>query len=112
MSLESGRYMETVGWMSADLPEPKAHGHRRHNGEDHSATKNITFSRRYLDPNRVTFEYHTGRGNFSFDTTWGRSITKGLEQLAKKFDLSFTYGTSPADFTINQFVVFVFMSLV
>ncbi|KAJ7272004.1 Metallo-dependent phosphatase-like protein [Mycena haematopus] len=108
MSLESGRYMETVGWMSADLPEPKGqHGYRRHNGEDHngggsSAVKNITFSRRYLDPNRVTFEYHTGRGNFSFDTPWGRGITKGLEQLAKKFDLSFTYGTAPHDFTINQ----------
>ncbi|KAJ6525668.1 Metallo-dependent phosphatase-like protein [Mycena capillaripes] len=110
MSLESGRYMETLGWLSADLPEPKGH-HRRHNGEDHgkgddgkggSAPKNITFSRRYLDPNRVTFEYHTGRGNFSFDTAWGRSITKGLEQLAKTFDLSFTYGTAPHDFTINQ----------
>ncbi|KAK7020432.1 Metallophos domain-containing protein [Favolaschia claudopus] len=103
MSLESGRYMETIGWMSADLPAPKGHhGYPRHNGEDHSATKNITFSRRYLDPNRVTFEYHTGRGNFSFDTVWGHSITKGLEKLAKKFDLSFTYGTAPHDFTINQ----------
>jgi hypothetical protein len=49
----------TLGWMSADLPEPKGHHGRRHNGEDHgssSASKNITFSRRYLDPNRVTFE--------------------------------------------------------
>ncbi|KAJ7685395.1 Metallo-dependent phosphatase-like protein [Mycena polygramma] len=102
MSLESGRYMETVGWMSADLPEPKGN-RRRHNGEDHSgSTSNITFTRRYLDPNRVTFEYHTGRGNFSFDTAWGRSITKGLEQLAKTFDLSFTYGTAPHDFIINQ----------
>ncbi|KAJ7921958.1 Metallo-dependent phosphatase-like protein [Mycena leptocephala] len=79
MSLESGRYMETIG-----------------------AAKNITFSRRYLDPNRVTFEYHTRRGNFSFDTTQGRSITKGLEQLAKEFDLSLTYGTAPHDFTIYQ----------
>ncbi|KAF7295363.1 Metallophos domain-containing protein [Mycena indigotica] len=95
MSLESGRYMETVGWMSADLPAPKGHQH------GHS-TKNITFSRRYLDPNRVTYEYHTGRGNFSFDTAWGRSITKGLEKLAKTFDLSFQYGTAPHDFTINQ----------
>ncbi|KAJ7940412.1 Metallo-dependent phosphatase-like protein [Mycena leptocephala] len=105
MSVESGRYMETIGWMSADLPEPKGHHGKRHNGEDHgssSASKNITFSRRYLDPNRVTFEYHTGRGNFSFDTTWGRSITKGLEKLAKQFDLSFTYGMAPHDFTINQ----------
>jgi hypothetical protein len=55
-----------------------------------------------LDPNRVTYEFHTGRGNFSFDTAWGRSITKGLEQLAKTFDLSFEYGTAPHDFTINQ----------
>ncbi|KAJ7172261.1 Metallo-dependent phosphatase-like protein [Mycena filopes] len=105
MSLESGRYMETVGWMSAELPAPKAHG-RRHNGEDHgdgsSSPKNITFTRRYLDPNRVTYEYHTGKGNFSFDTPWGRSITKGLENLAKAFDLSFQFGTAPHDFTINQ----------
>ncbi|KAF7363627.1 Metallophos domain-containing protein [Mycena sanguinolenta] len=98
MSLESGRYMETVGWMSADLPEPKGY----YGSGRTSDTKNITFTRRYLDPNRVTFEYHTGRGNFSFDTVWGRSITKGLEQLAKKFDLSFTYGTAPHDFTLNQ----------
>ncbi|KAJ6537409.1 Metallo-dependent phosphatase-like protein [Mycena vulgaris] len=107
MSLESGRYMETIGWMSADLPEPKGYhgGYYRHNGEDQrhfQSTKNITFSRRYLDPNRVTFEYHTGRGNFSFDTTRGRSITKGLEQVAKKFDLSFMYGTAPHDFNIYQ----------
>ncbi|KAJ6623473.1 Metallo-dependent phosphatase-like protein [Mycena sp. CBHHK59/15] len=106
MSLESGRYMETVGWMSADLPAPKGHG-RRHDdhgngGASGSGNKNITFSRRYLDPNRVTYEYHTGRGNFSFDTVWGRSITKGLEQLAKTFDLSFEYGMAPHDFTINQ----------
>ncbi|KAJ7156964.1 Metallo-dependent phosphatase-like protein [Mycena crocata] len=124
MSLESGRYMETLGWMSADLPAPKGHG--RHNGEDHghsgggSDSKNITFSRRYLDPNRVTYEvrasscsfntigvhffsqFHTGRGNFSFDTAWGRSITKGLEKLAKSFDLTFEFGTAPHDFTINQ----------
>ncbi|KAF8173352.1 Metallo-dependent phosphatase-like protein [Mycena galopus ATCC 62051] len=108
MSLESGKYMETIGWMSADLPEPKGHygGYGRHNGEDYSASgkaaKNITFSRRYLDPNRVTFEYHTRRGNFSFDTTQGRSITKGLEQLVKEFDLGFTYGTAPHDFTLYQ----------
>ncbi|KAJ6502330.1 Metallo-dependent phosphatase-like protein [Mycena sanguinolenta] len=98
MSLESGRYMETVGWMSADLPKPKGY----YGSGRTSDTKNITFTRRYLDPNRVTFEYHTGRGNFSFDTVWGRSITKGLEQLAKKFDLSFTYGTAPHDFTLNR----------
>ncbi|KAI0695211.1 Metallo-dependent phosphatase-like protein [Cerioporus squamosus] len=82
MALESGRYMETVGWMSAKLD---------HKG----STKNITFSRRYLDPNRVTYEYHTGRGNFTFDTLTGKSITKGLKNLAEEFDLGQLFGTAP-----------------
>ncbi|EEB87525.1 hypothetical protein MPER_15100, partial [Moniliophthora perniciosa FA553] len=44
MSLASGRYLETIGWMSAKLDEYE------------DGTKNITFSRRYLDTNRVTYE--------------------------------------------------------
>lgn len=43
MALESGRYMETVGWLSAKLDRK-------------GSTKNVTFSRRYLDPNRVTYQ--------------------------------------------------------
>lgn len=45
MALESGRYMETVGWLSVDLDE-----------KSKSKTQNLTFTRRYLDPNRVSFE--------------------------------------------------------
>ncbi|EDQ99504.1 uncharacterized protein LACBIDRAFT_334938 [Laccaria bicolor S238N-H82] len=89
MSLESGRYMETIGWMSAKLDKK-------------GSTKNITFSRRYLDPNRVTFEYHTQRNVHNFDTSSGQSIDSGLEKLSKKFDLSFQFGTAPHDFTISQ----------
>ncbi|KAM5534183.1 hypothetical protein V8D89_008982 [Ganoderma adspersum] len=89
MALESGRYMETVGWMSANLDEK-------------SSTKNITFNRRYLDPNRVTYEYHTGRGNFSFDTLKGKSFTQGLNELAKTFNLSSQFGVAAQDYTITQ----------
>lgn len=63
MALESGRYMETIGiviafpsmilwmivyslgWMSVDLDE-----HSR------DKTKDLTFTRRYLDQNRVGYE--------------------------------------------------------
>ncbi|KAK0434597.1 Metallo-dependent phosphatase-like protein [Armillaria borealis] len=92
MSLESGRYMETVGWMSTSLDDAP------------SKSKNLTFSRRYLDPNRVTYEarYHTRESQVSFDTKKGKSITAGLNQLAVDFDLNFTYGTAPHDFTITQ----------
>ncbi|KAI0343630.1 hypothetical protein BDW22DRAFT_1328874 [Trametopsis cervina] len=89
MALESGRYMETVGWMSVEL--------------DHKpSTKNLTFSRRYLDPNRVTYEFHTGRKNSTFDTLSGRAITAGLEQLAKRFDLADQFGVAPHDFFIDR----------
>ncbi|KAK0189115.1 Metallo-dependent phosphatase-like protein [Armillaria mellea] len=89
MSLESGRYMETVGWMSVKL-------------DTQSSSENLTFSRRYLDPNRVTYEYHTRESQVSFDTEQGKLITAGLNQLAVDFDLNFTYGTAPHDFTITQ----------
>ncbi|PSS37383.1 hypothetical protein PHLCEN_2v773 [Hermanssonia centrifuga] len=91
MSLESGRYMETVGWMSMDFDR---------NSRD--KTKNLTFTRRYMDPNRVTFEYHAGRSNFTFDTRTGQSITRGLEQLSKNFDLDFFFGTAPQDYTLSR----------
>ncbi|KAF8190783.1 Metallo-dependent phosphatase-like protein [Pholiota molesta] len=88
MSLESGRYMETIG---ANLDKKGTH-----------KTGNLTFNRRYLDPNRVTFEYHTQRNIHNFDTAQGQSITQGLNNLAKKFDLSFQFGTAPHDFTLDR----------
>ncbi|KAG0703328.1 Metallo-dependent phosphatase-like protein [Suillus ampliporus] len=90
MALESGRYMETIGWMSADLDAAKGNAN------------NISFTRRYLDQNRVTYEYHTEMSNQTFDTAYGRSITYGLQELAVSFDLSYMYGTAPQDYTINQ----------
>jgi hypothetical protein len=89
MALESGRYMETVGFMSVNLD---------HQG----STKNLTINRRYLDPNRVTYEYHTHRHRSSFDTFLGRRITAGLKSLATRFDLNFTFGTAPRDYTISR----------
>jgi hypothetical protein len=67
-----------------------------------SPSKNLTFTRRYLDPNRVTYEYHAGVKDSKFDTSLGQKITQGLLALAKKFDLSYTYGTAPRDYTLSQ----------
>ncbi|TFY66105.1 hypothetical protein EVG20_g4987 [Dentipellis fragilis] len=86
-ALQSGRYMETIGWHELD---EKNHG------------KDVSFNRRYLDANVVTYEYHTGQKNETFDTAQGREITKGLNKLSDDFDLSFTYGTVPQDYTLNS----------
>jgi len=90
MSLESGRYMETVGWMSVNLTAPDVRG-------------NLSFGRRYLDANRVTYEYHTSRSDRVFDTAQGKSITKGLQGLWERFNLSYVYGNAPQDFTLTRF---------
>jgi hypothetical protein len=92
MALESGRFMETVGWMSVKLDESKyRHG---------SSAKNLTFARRYLDPNRVTYEYHAGISDSKFTTPTGASITKGLQTLVKKFHLDEVFGTAPMDYIL------------
>ncbi|KAL0564807.1 hypothetical protein V5O48_017229 [Marasmius crinis-equi] len=91
MSLESGRFMETIGWMSAKL-------------DTSNSTQNITFSRRYLDANRITYEYHTKEQDASFDTPAGLSISEGLNDLAKQFDLGFQYGTAPQDYLLNRYL--------
>ncbi|KAH8983104.1 hypothetical protein EDB92DRAFT_1819611 [Lactarius akahatsu] len=99
----SGWYMETLG---EDL--------------DHRGSKrNLTVNRRYLDPNRVTYEvwnrsalalfpepiarqYHTNSRDSSFDTSIGRKITKGFEALATRFDLDFKFVTAPRDYTLSR----------
>lgn len=87
MALESGRYMETVGWMSATLP---------------SKGKDMKFSRRYLDNNRVTYQYHTNTTTVNFDTPEGVAITRGLWDLAAKFRLGSTFGLVPKDYYLDR----------
>ncbi|KAH9959081.1 Metallo-dependent phosphatase-like protein [Russula dissimulans] len=86
IALESGRYMETVG---VDL-------------DKRGSTENLTVNRRYLDPNRMTYEFHTKHNYSSFDTSKGLEITNGLKELAKRFDLSFKFGTAPQDYTLSR----------
>ncbi|KAI0301752.1 Metallo-dependent phosphatase-like protein [Multifurca ochricompacta] len=89
IALESGRYMETVGFLSVNL--------------DHQGSKaNLTVNRRYLDPNRVTYEFHSNRRDSSFDSPQGRKITKGLQDLSNRFNLDLKFGTAPQDYTLSR----------
>jgi hypothetical protein len=63
---------------------------------------NLTFARRYLDTNRVTYEYHSATSNKTFDTSLGKTVTKGLQKLAKAFDLAHVFGTAPHDYYLNR----------
>ncbi|CAE6516238.1 unnamed protein product [Rhizoctonia solani] len=88
MSLMSGQYMETVGWMSANLDGVK------------NSTKPIQFSRRYLDANRNTYQFHTKQSGF--DTAKGKKITKAMSQVAKYWDLTQVWGQAPQDYYFDR----------
>ncbi|KIM60913.1 hypothetical protein SCLCIDRAFT_1216413 [Scleroderma citrinum Foug A] len=86
MALQSGRYMDTIGWMSANLTGAKIN------------PTEIAFSRRYLDQNRVTYQYHTRELKVSFDTPEGLDIKRGLKDLADRYNLTYQYGIAPQDY--------------
>jgi len=77
----------------------------------------IQFSRRYLDTNRVTYEvcflqlfftlktnsgtkFHTKTNEYNFDTSLGKQISSGLQELSSRFDLSAQFGTAPQDYKL------------
>ncbi|KZW02477.1 hypothetical protein EXIGLDRAFT_829355 [Exidia glandulosa HHB12029] len=96
IGIQSGRYMETVGWMSVKLPKK------------HDTTSALQFSRRYLDPNRNTYAFHTSAHGTqtqnlrAFDTPKGLKITKGLTALAEKLNMTYNYGTVPQDYYMTR----------
>ncbi|KAI0301732.1 Metallo-dependent phosphatase-like protein [Multifurca ochricompacta] len=85
VALESGSYMDTVGWLSFNLPKP---------GND------LDYNRRYLDPNRVTYEFHTNTTEKTFDTDEGKKLTEDLGNLYNKFELYRLWGKSPQDYSL------------
>ena len=60
MALESGRYMETLRWLSME--------------SDDDNSKNVTFSRRYLDPSWLTYEFYTSKKTNHFDARAGEQV--------------------------------------
>ncbi len=64
MGIESGRYLETIGWLSMNFTQ---------NGP--------TFSRSYIDANRRNYAYHAGLSSKpnKFDTALGKKITRQMK---------------------------------
>lgn len=87
MGIESGRYLETVGWMSMNFTKDGP-----------------TFSRSYIDANRRNYAFHAGLASkpHKFDTALGKKITKEMNQVANSWNLSHVYGTAPQDYYLQR----------
>jgi len=62
----------------------------------------LSFTRRYLDQNRVSYEFHSLQNNRTFDTPLGQQVTSGLLALAQSFDLNEVFGIAPQDFFLDR----------
>lgn len=72
--LQSGRYCETVGWVSIDL-------------ETESDDVRDRFSRLYIDFNRKSFLHHS-KEDEGFDTEKGKEVTKLIRRTRKELELN------------------------
>lgn len=88
MVLESGRYLETVGWMSisnVSAPAPE-------------------LARRYIDANPRNFAFHAGLAHVGeLSTARGRYVRAVMDAVARAWDLPHLYGLVPQDYFLDRF---------
>jgi hypothetical protein len=59
------------------------------------------YSRRYLDWNRSTFQYHANGSQNPFDTTKGKETSKMISAGRRKLNLTQVYGCAPRTFCMD-----------
>ncbi|KJZ77027.1 hypothetical protein HIM_03348 [Hirsutella minnesotensis 3608] len=107
VSLESGRYCETLGWLSMSgfkscstgfkgpaNPKGVANPSRPARADSKSP---FVFSRRYLDWNRKTFIYHSNFTGQALDTSDGKEVTGQITKVRNQLRLGEVYGCAPQD---------------
>jgi 2',3'-cyclic-nucleotide 2'-phosphodiesterase (5'-nucleotidase family) len=111
VGIESGRYCETLGWMSVsgfDASNSGFKGVRNPHGVPNpsrpakqGAKSLFVYSRRYLDWNRKTFLYHTKQTDKTFDYHSGLRVTGDITTQREQLKLGQVYGCAPQDYCIN-----------
>ncbi|WPH02771.1 Hypothetical protein R9X50_00563900 [Acrodontium crateriforme] len=93
--LESGRYMETLGFLSiSGLSSGKKYAI--------SPEASLTYQRRYIDNNLYSLHYHSGKNSSNFQTALGRNVSKTIHEARKHLKLDHTFGCAPQDYWLNR----------
>ncbi|KAF1365298.1 hypothetical protein EJ07DRAFT_161373 [Lizonia empirigonia] len=98
VALESGRYMETLGFMSI--------GGLSTGGKDGAAAtpqkSKVTFSRRYIDNNLFSLRHHSSKDEKTFPTEHGLNVSKAIGDARDSLGLTKKYGCAPHDLWISR----------
>lgn len=102
-ALESGRYMETIGFMSINglstCGKNSASAPPRARPNMLAAP---TFSRRYIDNNLFSFHHHTSLNASTFPTPHGNNVSTMISSARKALKLDHTYGCAPHNYWTNR----------
>ncbi|KAF2672668.1 calcineurin-like phosphoesterase [Microthyrium microscopicum] len=122
VGLESGRYCETLGWMAisgfdldsynatedCERPKPTKEaivvqtGPAAANLSLSKSDSSLRYARRYIDWNRLSFEYHAkGSQLAGFDTQQGVAVSAEIIALRQQQNLSTIYGCAPATYCVS-----------
>jgi 2',3'-cyclic-nucleotide 2'-phosphodiesterase (5'-nucleotidase family) len=91
--LESGRYMETLGFMSVS-------GLRSQHKE--TASRPAEFRRRYIDNNLWSMYRHSSKNASTFATKAGQKVSASIAAARKHLNLDHAYGCAPQDYWLNR----------
>ena len=109
-AMESGRYMETIGFASIDglaagrksttlaNAIPRSHNARY----PRALTASPKFGRRYIDNNLFSFHRHTGLNSSTFPTPHGLNVSRQIAEDRKALNLDRRYGCAPHDYWTNR----------
>ncbi|KAJ8119665.1 hypothetical protein O1611_g10560 [Lasiodiplodia mahajangana] len=113
VAIESGRYCETLGWLSMSgfteqnsgfngiFPNPAGVPNPTRKATN-TSTSPFVYSRRYLDWNRQTFAYHAETWyDHTFDYDNGRATTSDITKYREQLNLEELYGCVPQDYCLT-----------
>jgi len=99
-ALASGRYFETIGWMSIDgeLKRKEKHGDLKRREE----TSSLSFHRRYIDNNLLGLYHHSGLNSTTFHTEHGRNVSAMITKARKELNLDYAFGCAPKSLWMSR----------
>lgn len=100
IAMASGRYFETIGWMSVD--GLKSQEGRNSPGGLSSAASGPKFTRRYIDNNLYGMYHHSGTNASTFDTKHGQRVTNMITRARKALNLDYQFGCAPKDLWMSR----------
>ena len=104
-AMESGRYMETIGFMSI---EGLGTGGKSTSKSENfpsfprALTASPTFARRYIDNNLYSYYHHTGLNSSTFPTPRGVNVSRQIAEDRKALNLDHLYGCAPHAYWTNR----------